>query len=231
MSAQVVLICGGRGTRWPGRPAGVPKSMMTLGGERLAGRLWRQLRRLHTSAAPPVVVCAAGSAVVHAFASAAMPSAIVVEQAAPDGVANAIRLALPHLRGDALVVLGDVVLDGALAAPPPAAPALVIWRAAPAEVTAQNFGVRLDGEGAPIGVVEKPADPTGLVCGLGLYWLTREVIAGFGAAPVNPATGEREITAALASALGSTRFGAWEFAGRYVNVNTAADLAAAEAAL
>ena len=68
-------------------------------------------------------------------------------------------------------------------------------------------------------------------CGLGLYWLTPEVIETFADAPVNPRTGEREITAALSFAMTSTRFGAWDFVGRYFNLNTAEDLADAEAAL
>jgi len=231
MSAQLVLICGGRGTRWPGRPAGVPKSMIVIAGEPLVGRLWRQLRGHHTSSAPPVVVCAAGEPMVPAYVAAQLPSAVVVTQAAPDGVANAFRLALPHLRGPALVVLGDIVIDGTLATPPPAASAFVIWRAAPPVVTSRNFGIRIDSAGAPEILVEKPADPSGMHCGLGLYWLTPEVIDRFADAPINPATGEREITAALSFAMTTTRFGVWDFVGRYFNLNTAADLADAEAAL
>jgi len=225
MTAQLVLICGGRGMRWPGR--GVPKSMIELAGEPLVGRLWRQLRGLCDGT--PVIVAAAGDPTVPAFAAANIPAATVVSQAAPDGVANAVHLALPHLAGPALVVLGDIVIDGTLAPPPPA-PALVVWRDAPAVVTSRNFGVRLDG-GVPAALVEKPADPTGVLCGLGLYWLTPAVIARLGVAPVNPATGEREITAALAFAMQDTRFGVWDFAGRYFNLNTAADLAEAETAL
>jgi dTDP-glucose pyrophosphorylase len=231
MSAQLVMICGGRGTRWPGRPAGVPKSMIEIAGEPLVGRLWRQLRGHHTSSAPPVVLCAAGEPMVPAYVATHIPSAVVVTQDKPDGVANAFRLALPHLRGPALVVLGDIVIDGALSTPPPAAPALVIWRAAPRAVTSRNFGVRLDSAGAPEILVEKPADPSGLQCGLGLYWLTPEVIDRFADAPVNAVSGEREITAALSFAMTSTPFGVWDFVGRYFNLNTAADLADAEAAL
>jgi glucose-1-phosphate thymidylyltransferase len=228
---QLVLICGGRGTRLPGRTAGLPKSMVDVGGLPLAARLWRQLAPHHTSAAPPVIVAAAGDPHVPAFAAAHAPEARVVVQAAPDGVANAVRLALPHLGGPALVVLGDVVLAGDLAAPAPPPPALVIWRDAPAAATSRNFGVRLDTAGAPAALVEKPADPRGLVCGLGVYWLTPEVIAGFADAPVDAGSGEREITAALAHALGRFRFGTWDFAGTYVNVNDAADLVEAEAAV
>lgn len=225
---QLVFICGGRGTRWPGRPAGVPKCMVELRGEPLLGRLWRQLREHHTSGAP-IVVAAAGDPIVPAYVAAQIPSAIVVTQAKPDGVANAFRLALPHLRGPALFVLGDIVLDGALAAPS-AAPALVLWRDAPPATTSRNFGVRLDASGAPDLLVEKPSDPSGLLCGIGIYLLTPDVVERFADAPIG-ASGEREITAALSFVLGSTRFAVWDFAGRYFNLNTASDLADAEAAL
>ena len=58
--------------------------------------------------------------------------------------------------------------------------------------------------------------------------LTPEVIDRFGATPVNPSTGEREITAALGFAMQTTRFGVWHFTGRYFNLNTAADFDDAE---
>lgn len=230
MSAQLVLICGGRGARWLGR-GGVPKAMIELRGEPLVGRLWRQLRERHTSSAPPVVVCAAGDSMVPAYVAAQIPSAVVVAQETPDGAANAFRLALPHLRGPALVVLGDIVIEGELATPTPDAPAFVIWRAAPPQVTSRNFGVLIDAAGVPTRLVEKPVDPSGMQCGLGLYWLTPDVIDRFGDAPINPATGEREITAALSFVMTSTRFRVWDFVGRYFNLNTAEDFADAEATL
>lgn len=231
MTSQVVMICGGRGTRWPGRPPGLPKSMVELRGEPLVARLWRQLARFHASSAPPIFVVAEGEPMVPAFVAATIPSATIVTQPAPDGVANAVRLALDHVIGPALVVLGDIVIDGELTQPPPTAPALVIWRDAPPAVTMRNFGIRVDAGGAPEALIEKPVDASGLVCGLGLYWLTPEVIERLGEAPVNPRTQEREITSSLAFAMQGTRFGVWDFTGRYFNLNTAADLADAEAAI
>jgi len=204
--------------------------MIELGGEPLLGRLWRQLSPRHTSAAPPILVAAAGDDLVPRFAAARAPSARVVVQPEPDGVANAVLLALPHLAGPALVVLADIVLDGELGrAPPP--PALVAWPAAPPAVTRKNFGIRVAPDGAPVELVEKPAAVDGLVCGIGVYWLTREVVDRFADAPLNPRTGEREITAALAFTMRETPYRIWEHRGRYFNVNTPADLAEAEAAL
>src|SRR5215468_6107460 len=204
--------------------------MIELGGEPLLGRLWRQLAARHTSGAPPILVAAAGDDLVPRFAAARAPSARVVVQAEPDGVANAVLLALPHLEGPALVVLADIVLDAELGPTPPP-PALVTWPAAPPAVTRKNFGIRLGPDGAPVELVEKPAVADGLVCGVGLYWLTHEVIARFAAAPRNPRTGEREITAALAFTMREAAYRLWELRGRYFNVNTADDLAEAEAAV
>jgi dTDP-glucose pyrophosphorylase len=204
--------------------------MVELGGEPLLGRLWRQLSPRHTSTAAPILVAAAGDARVPAFARAHAPSARVVTQPEPDGVANAVLLALPHLAGPALVVLADIVLDAELGPPPPP-PALVTWPAAPAEATRKNFGIRCGRDGAPLELVEKPSTAEGLLCGIGMYWLTPAVIERFGAAPLHPRTGEREITAALAFTMRETPYRLWELKGRYFNVNTAADLAEAEAAL
>jgi len=222
---QLVLICGGRGTRLPGRAAGLPKSMVALAGRPLLAHLLERLLPLHGSAAAPVVVAAADDPQVPAFIAEALPAARIVRQPAPDGVASALLLTLPLLAGPVLVALGDLVLLGSLDAPPPA-PALVVWPEAPPAAISANFGVRDDGA-----LLEKPADPRGLLCGLGLYLLTPAVIAGFATAPRNPRTGELEITAALEHVRPTTQFARWPFHGRYINVNDAADLAAAEAAL
>src|SRR5262249_43974598 len=125
---------------------------------------------------------------------------------------------------------GDVVVEGGVGAPPPP-PALVTLPAAPPAVTRKNFGICVGADGAPVELVEKPAAADGLVCGIGIYWLTRAVIARFAAAPCNERTGEREITAALAFTMREVRYRLWELGGRYFNVNTPADLAEAEAAV
>ncbi len=199
--------------------------MVALAGRPLLAHLLERLLPLHDGAAAPVVVVAGDDPHVPGFIAATLPAARIVRQPAPDGVASALLLTLPLLAGPALVALGDLVLLGTLDPPPPA-PALVVWPEAPPAATSANFGVRDDGA-----LLEKPADPRGLLCGLGLYLLTPAVIAGFANAPRNPRTGELEITAALEHVRPTTRFSRWPFHGRYINVNDAADLAAAEAAL
>jgi glucose-1-phosphate thymidylyltransferase len=223
---QLVLICGGRGTRLARSAA---KSMLEVAGEPLVGRLLRSLLGLHQSTAPLVVLVAAGNKGVRAFVETTHPEALIVPQPAPDGVANAILLTAPHVRDRALVVLGDLVLDGRFHTPFPTAPAVGIWPEAPAATTRKNFGVRLDDAGRVLAFEEKPKATEGLICGIGVYLLTRKQIESFAGAPVNPATGEREITAAMdyLRTSGGT-MATFRFEGHYFNVNSAEDRKRAE---
>lgn len=227
---QLVFICGGRGTRLGERkPSGVPKSMIALGAEPLVGRLMRQLLPYHAASAPPVFVVAGDDEHVARFARARCPGAAIVRQAAPDGVANAMLCARHLVRGPALVVLGDLVLDGRLVEPWPPAPALAVWSGGDAASVRRNYGVRLRGELVEE-LAEKPPDPGDLACGLGLYLLTPEVLDLFALAPIDPSRNEREITEALRFAMRrGVRFSALRFEGRYININTPADLDAARA--
>jgi dTDP-glucose pyrophosphorylase len=229
---QIVLICGGRGTRLAGSAAGSCKSMLDVAGEPLVGRLLRSLLSLHRSTAPLVVLVAAGNKAVRSFVETTHPEAVIVRQPAPDGVANAILLTAPHVRDRALVVLGDLVLDGRFHTPLPLPPAVGIWPEAPAATTRKNFGVRLDDAGRVLAFAEKPAATAGLVCGIGVYLLTRKQIESFAGAPLNPVTGEREITVAMdhLRSCGES-MATFRFEGHYFNVNSAEDRKLAEAHL
>jgi dTDP-glucose pyrophosphorylase len=228
---QPVFICGGRGTRLGAVGAGArgPKSLLPVGGVPLLERLVATF----TALAPgrPVFVHAAGDAGVPAWVSERASGAALVAQPEPDGVASAVLLALPHLEGPALVVLGDLFIAGAFDAPWPPAPAVAVWPEAPPHAVRRNFGVAVDAAGRVSALVEKPADPAGLVCGLGVYLLGRDDIASFASAPVDTTSGERQITAALDHVrLARGPLGVLRFRGAYVNVNSAEDQAEAEAA-
>jgi dTDP-glucose pyrophosphorylase len=132
--------------------------------------------------------------------------------------------AAPHVRSRALVVLGDLFLDGRLHEPFPTPPAVGIWPEAHPTTVRQNFGVRLDGDGRVVGLIEKPSDPDGLVCGIGVYLLAREQIESFAGSPIHPSTGEREITAAMEHLRSrGAAIGTIPFAGSYINVNSVSD--------
>lgn len=227
---QVVFICGGRGTRLRGaQGGGVPKSLTQIAGEPIARRLIRQFAPLHTTGPGPIVIVAQGDEATPEMVRGALGSrAVIVEQAAPDGVANAIRLAEPHLVADALVFLGDIILQGQLSEPPPGQSAVCIWRDAPLATIRENFGVVFK-DGAVTELVEKPADPHGLLCGIGVYALTREAIALFASSPVNAVKGEREITEALRHLMRCGRpLQAFDFNGLYININRMTDREEAE---
>ena len=223
---QVVLVCGGRGTRlWP-RQVG-PKSLVPLGGSSLLARLVGALAGVHTSAKPPIVVIDALDRETPAVIGALLPAARLVRQQRPDGVANALLLVEPQMDDLVCAVLGDLFVDGAVA-PLSAVPGVLFWRGAPVEETRKNFGVMCDG-GIVRAVVEKPVDCDGLQCGMGVYVLSRSIVSGFRDAPIDGRCGERGITAAIQSAIDAGHaFAAVPFSGYYNNVNAPADVAAVE---
>jgi glucose-1-phosphate thymidylyltransferase len=229
---QLIFTCAGKGTRLSGETGStLPKPLTEIAGEPIISRLIRQYQSVHKGPGP-IVIVAPGDELTPKLTRALVGSrAIVVEQARPDGVANAILLALPHLVGDALVLLGDIVLEGTLSDPPSSSSAVYIWDEAPPEATRENFGVLVD-NGRVAELVEKPAEPRGLKCGIGVYALTRDCVAKFADVPINPMSGERGITEALQYV---NRHGfplhALHFSGAYINVNRLVDRARAEEVL
>jgi len=156
----------------------------------------------------------------------------LVYQPNPDGVANALILTTDALDPTSmtLVLLGDLVLLGTFPEPWPTHPAVGTWHNAAPDTIRRNFGVRLTGSQILL-MREKPKDIEDLVCGIGVYLLTRDIIRQFVHAPVDASTCERQITSALdyLSGTGVTLV-EFPFVGEYVNVNSANDLAAAELA-
>jgi UDP-N-acetylglucosamine diphosphorylase / glucose-1-phosphate thymidylyltransferase / UDP-N-acetylgalactosamine diphosphorylase / glucosamine-1-phosphate N-acetyltransferase / galactosamine-1-phosphate N-acetyltransferase len=230
---QLVLICGGRGTRLrTDSAATLPKSMTEIAGEPIVRRLIRQFQPLHSAGPGPIVIVAQGDELTPGLVREQLGSrAVIVEQAKPDGVANAILLAAPHLLDQALVLLGDVVLEGTFSHPLPSESAVCLWDEAPPETTRENFGVTLE-DGTVAELIEKPAEPRGLQCGIGVYALQRACIEKFIDAPINPVKGEREITESLRYVMHhGFPLGAFHFSGAYVNINRLVDRSRAEEVL
>lgn len=199
--------------------------MFPVRGTPLVGHLWNRYRNLTST--PPVVIHSAHDENVPAFARALEGGATLCPQAKPDGVANAFALATPHLSAPALFFLGDVILHGAFDEPWPEPPAVGVWAEGSDETMQANFGVRLDGDRV-VELVEKPAAGSGLVCGIGAYLLTADHLRQFLSTPLNPRTGEREITEALRQLVrNGHQLRALKFSGTYINVNSPADVAKA----
>jgi dTDP-glucose pyrophosphorylase len=227
---QLVFICGGKGTRLRSDSTStLPKSLTEIAGESIIGRLIRQFQDLHTGGPGPIVIVAQGDELTPNVIRASLGMRpVIVEQEKPDGVANAILLALPHLVGNALIFLGDIVLEGAFSQLPGSGSAICVWDEAPDEATRENFGVMLK-DGVVAELIEKPIDPRDLKCGIGVYALERDCIAQFAHSPIDPLRGEREITEALRY-VNRTGFSlnAFHFSGAYININRLADRSRAE---
>lgn len=223
---QAVFVCGGKGTRL--RPQFTkPKSLVPVAGATLLARLVARFAPLHQSARPPVVIVSSDDDETPRAVARLLPGARIVPQPRPDGVANALLLAEPFLDDDLIVTLGDVFLDGPLSSG--AGPGLLVWQGASVDEIRSNFGVAATDDGLVSGVVEKPLDGRGLQCGMGVYRLTRKVIACFPAAPTDARTGERGITDAIQAAIAAgVRFRAIPFSGYYHNVNAPDDVVAIE---
>ncbi len=206
--------------------------MTEVAGEAIVHRLIRQFQALHSAGPGPIVIVAQGDELTRGLVREQLGSrAVIIEQAKPDGVANAILLTAPHILEQALVLLGDVVLEGTFSQPLPSGSAVCVWDEAPDEATRENFGVALE-NGVVADLVEKPVEPRGLKCGIGVYALQRGCIEKFIDAPINPAKGEREITEALRYVMHhGFPLGAFHFSGAYVNINRLADRSHAEAVL
>ncbi|VTR95694.1 glucose-1-phosphate thymidylyltransferase : UTP-glucose-1-phosphate uridylyltransferase OS=Natronococcus amylolyticus DSM 10524 GN=C491_18309 PE=4 SV=1 [Gemmata massiliana] len=199
--------------------------MFPINGRPLAEHLWRQFRALSSS--PPIVIHSADDRSAVEWGTALKGGAILCPQEAPDGVANAVALARPHLTGPALVLLGDVVLAGTFPGPWPEPPAVGVWSEGTDATTVNNFGVQVR-DGHVDELVEKPAPGSGLVCGIGAYLLGVEHLRAFRYTPKHPRTGEREITEALRELVRrGHRLRTLPFAGTYLNVNEPGDVAIA----
>lgn len=223
---QLVFLCGGMGSRLnDAKAASTPKCMIPVDGDPLLAKLVRLFSPMVPDPHRSIFIVRADDPIVPAWVRENLPGATLVPQDKPDGVANAVHLALPHVEERAVVLLGDVYFSGAFSPWPAQGSALFAWPEASDQETRNNFGIRME-DATPVELIEKPRDLTGLQCGLGVYLLTREAIARFPETPRNPRSGEREITAALAFTLAQgVPYEVVSFRGQYVNVNDVEDLA------
>src|SRR5437762_2818469 len=81
----------------PAGSGGRPKSLVTVGGTTLLARIVAFVGAFHDSARPSLVIIDAQDDETPLALTALLPTARVVRQAQPDGVANALLLAEPFL--------------------------------------------------------------------------------------------------------------------------------------
>ncbi len=231
---QCAILAGGLATRLGAVAADTPKPLLPCGDRPFLGWLLRELARFGVEQ----VLLLTGhlsdrveAAVAALAARAPRPIEIVLStEPAPAGTAGALWHARDRLDDRFLLVNGDSLLDGNLAALLAAAsdddPAAVVGRIALAEVAdAGRFGeVTLDGEQAR-GFRERPhgAAGPGWING-GIYALDRRIVDAL------PPEGslERDVLPRLAArgALRATRLPGW-----FIDIGIPADLARARAEL
>lgn len=163
-----------------------------------------------------------------------LPYQVVVQEPVI-GIAHAIRQAEPWVDDRFVVALGDCLYQGEFLIPEKPEPirqGVGVWmQASPSDIQA-GYGVAVSNDGILTDAEEKPKDPTGYLCGMGVYFFDASVFAYLAAAKVTPLRNELEITNVLhkmiheGEGLSAVRFNGW-----YVNINIASDLRRAEALL
>lgn len=175
-----LLLVGGAGTRLRSVVADRAKPLADVAGEPFVARVLRQLQRAGCRRA---VLCSGhfDAQFVAAFGSSfdGMPL-LHSPEPRPLGTAGALRLALPHVDGDAVLVLnGDSYCDVSLAefvafarrcAPKAALLATQVHDAG-------RYGrLQLDGDGRIAAFAEKTDDGAPGLINAGIYWLPRAAL-------------------------------------------------------
>lgn len=221
----IVVPCAGRGARLGNAES---KCLAPLLGKPLLQHVvdfWKSRARLFIFVAPP------GDKALRDWVSTLHAPCAIVEQHDARGSGHAVLCAEPLVTDRFTVVLGDCILKGRWLAPRDMSRGGIgIWRDARPEDISANFGVQIE-HSRIRRVIEKPSDPAGLACGMGVYFFTKEIFDAIRATLPDKA-GEIQITDALQCWI--DRNGAPEpvgFEGFYANINRPEDLARAQARL
>ena len=199
---DVAVLCGGLGTRLRSVLGETPKILAPVAGRPFLDHL---LAWLASFGARRVVLCLGfrATAVLEHIASHPFPGVEVVTsmETEPLGTAGALRLALPHLRSDPVLVMnGDTFVDadlGAFAAAHRARKAAASILCATVPSTARYGRLDIDGAGRIRRFSEKdPADSRPGPINAGLYLFSRAWLADF--ARGTGASLERDVFAASA---------------------------------
>jgi len=156
----------------------------------------------------------------------------ILVQEEPRGIGDAVLLAGDSVTGPFTVALGDCVVSGVFDFTGPRGAGIGIWeQASPVDVS-RNYGAVLErGGGRVLRVEEKPADPSGMKCGMGVYFLTPDIFPAIRATPPD-AGGYVQITSALQTFIDMGNILApVPFSGNYINVNDRSDLERAESVI
>jgi len=217
---SIVVLCAGRSLRF----SGGPKCLAPAGGTPMLAHVIEPFRPYCKKW---VFVTAPGDIAVKRFILSMDIESEIVIQPDPIGMTDATLRGAARAGRRFGLLLGDCFIRGAFDAEKAFENAAGVWAAAAARDISENYGVEVR-EGMITRAEEKPRDTAGLLCGMGMYFLTSD-FAAFLARENEARGGALHFTSALDQwANSGEALAALPFDGFYRNVNTSEDLAAVE---
>jgi glucose-1-phosphate thymidylyltransferase len=228
-----VILAAGEGTRLRPRTDGIPKPLVEVGGEPLLTRCLETLRELGIDEAV-IVVGYRGDRIRDRYGERFRGLDIsYAHQPEQDGLAHAVLAARNHVDSDFVVLNGDNIYAGNLAA------AIDRHTSTDADITfpvddvspeaARGGAVcELDADGRVTGLVEKPEEPPSTSVPTAFYVLPQEIFPACRIVRPSP-RGEYELPDAIDLLIhAGYEVETVPFEGWKVNVNTEADIERAE---
>lgn len=187
---DAIILAAGKGRRMAPLCTRVPKPMLPLAGRPI---LQHVLERVHEAGVRRAVLVVEHLATVieQSLQVPAGMEVVFARQGEPKGTGHAVHVGAQHVDGDALVLMGDSLVDAATIQQLAAAEGFVVAASRVDEPRA--YGV-LDVEGDLIrALVEKPADPPSDLANTGMYRVPAQALADTASLKPSP-RGELEFT-------------------------------------
>lgn len=230
---QGLVPAAGAGTRLRPLTADRPKGLVQVGDRPLLTHVFETLVDLGVGELV-VVVGYRGEQIRDHYGAAFEGTPLTyVTQSERLGLAHAVACASDALSGDVLLLNGDNVCDADLQAVVERHRETEAVATVPVERVSRERAVaagvfEVDADGMVVGVQEKPEEPPSRLIPRGFYALDERVVRACQAVSTGH-TGEQELSTALDSLLAEGHaIETVPLAGWCLNVNTAADVAAAE---
>lgn len=231
-----VILAAGKGRRMVEAGLDLPKAALPICNRPLIVHHLATLGRLGIRT---VIVVVGGNAwaIREIIAAHRIPGIAVhfVEQSKPEGIAAALALARPHVKGPFLVILGDTYfapldLEGMFVAlDRQGGGGMIAVKHEPDLAAIQrNYSVQVAADGAVIRVVEKPKNPATDLKGLGIYAFDDSIFRAIEQTSRSGLRGEYEITDSIQQLIHmGSPVGAMEAVADDINITTPRDLLAA----
>ena len=223
---KCVVLCAGKGERLHPALGDLPKVLVPIKGTPILSIVvdyWSAFTRDF------VFVVGYQKEQVISFAQQLPVAAEFVEQTELRGIGHAVSLTEPLVRDRFIVVLGDCLCKGTFRFPDGMEQGVGVQRTDNKAQISMNFMVDVEGDRV-CAAVEKPPHPTTDLCGLGFYFLGRQVFEHIQSTPPSRLRGEVEITDVIQHMIDAGEaISPVMLSGHYVNMTFPEDIARAAA--